>query len=160
MVTWDQRGHEGSTLAGGRYRARGLSIRRLARDLDTVLQSVAPEGPVVLAGHSMGGMTVMAYAGLHPATVTQRVRGVALVARSSGNLAGGRPPAEKYALRALALGLPVTAVPVITTRSRAMPFGHVADPQAVQDIRAQVASTRLTTLGGFHGALLAGSTAA
>ncbi len=155
VVTWDQRGHGGSTLAGGRLRERGLTIRRLGHDLDTVLASVAPDGPVVLAGHSMGGMTIMAYAGLHPDTVAQRVRGVALVATSCGGMARGRPAVEKHALRALALGLAIPAGRVITTRGqRHLLFGDVADPQAVEDTRRQVASTRLTTLGGFHAALM------
>ena len=155
VVTWDQRGHGRSTLAGGRYRARGLSIKRLARDLDTVLAAVAPEGPLVLGGHSMGGMTVMAYAGLHPDTIAHRVHGVALVATSAGGLTGGRQTPQRMALRALALGLPVPAGPFITAKGqRALLFGDHADPQAVEETRRQVASTRLTTLGGFHGALM------
>ena len=37
-----------------------------ARDLATVLTARVPRGPVVLVGHSMGGMTVMALAALRP----------------------------------------------------------------------------------------------
>ena len=44
----------------------------------------APEGPVVLVGHSMGGMTVMSLAGQHPDVVRERVVAVALIATSAG----------------------------------------------------------------------------
>ena len=33
--------------------------QQLGRDLETVLAVMAPRGPVVLVGHSMGGMTVL-----------------------------------------------------------------------------------------------------
>ncbi|CAM5656289.1 hypothetical protein SALBM217S_04875 [Streptomyces griseoloalbus] len=35
-----------------------VSIDRLGRDLKTVIDAAAPEGPLVLVGHSMGGMTI------------------------------------------------------------------------------------------------------
>src|SRR3712207_8134062 len=38
------------------------TIDRTGRDLGQVLDAVVPSGPVVLAGHSMGGMSVMALA--------------------------------------------------------------------------------------------------
>ncbi len=39
-------------------------------DLDALLDALVPEGPIDLAGHSMGGNVVMSYAGLRP----QRIR--------------------------------------------------------------------------------------
>ena len=38
------------------------TIDQLARDLQEVLRAVVPDGPIVLIGHSMGGMTIMALA--------------------------------------------------------------------------------------------------
>ncbi|MDI5982853.1 alpha/beta fold hydrolase, partial [Amycolatopsis magusensis] len=48
--------------------------------------AVVPEGRLVLAGHSMGGMTIMALAERHPELVSRRVAGVAFVATSSGEM--------------------------------------------------------------------------
>jgi pimeloyl-ACP methyl ester carboxylesterase len=52
-----------------------------------VLDECAPRGKVVLVGHSMGGMTIMALAERHPELFGTRVVGVALVATSPGKLA-------------------------------------------------------------------------
>ncbi len=51
-----------------------------------VIDAAAPEGPLVLVGHSMGGMTVMALADQYPELIRDRVVGVALVGTSSGRL--------------------------------------------------------------------------
>ncbi len=84
LVFWDQRGHGRSTLGPVRYGAD--TIERLGRDLELVLDAVAPDGPVVLVGHSMGGMTVMALAGQRPDLFGTRVRGVALLGTSASGL--------------------------------------------------------------------------
>ena len=42
------------------------TIDQLGRDLYAVLEAVVPAGPVVLVGHSMGGMTVLALADQRP----------------------------------------------------------------------------------------------
>jgi pimeloyl-ACP methyl ester carboxylesterase len=83
LVLWDQRGHGRS----GRGTPGEASIDQLGRDLHSVLRATAPTGPVVLVGHSMGGMTVMALADQHPELFGNRVVGVALVATSPGRLA-------------------------------------------------------------------------
>ncbi|OON74249.1 alpha/beta hydrolase [Streptomyces tsukubensis] len=85
-VYWDQRSHGRS----GRGRAQGsgtpVSIDQLGRDLRAVIDAAAPEGPLVLVGHSMGGMTVMALADQDPGLIRERVVAVALVGTSSGRL--------------------------------------------------------------------------
>jgi pimeloyl-ACP methyl ester carboxylesterase len=45
-----------------------------------------PEGPIVLVGHSMGGMTMMALADQYPELVRDRVAAVAFVGSSAGRL--------------------------------------------------------------------------
>jgi pimeloyl-ACP methyl ester carboxylesterase len=82
LVLYDQRGHGRS----GRPGQRSCTIDQLGRDLDTVLRSVAAEGPLVLVGHSMGGMTIMALAEQRPELFADRVRGVALVGTSAGEV--------------------------------------------------------------------------
>ncbi|WP_245707284.1 alpha/beta fold hydrolase [Pseudonocardia oroxyli] len=62
------------------------TIEQLGRDLDAVIRALAPEGPLVLVGHSMGGMTLMALAEQRPQLFTDRVLGVGLVSTSAGEL--------------------------------------------------------------------------
>jgi pimeloyl-ACP methyl ester carboxylesterase len=63
------------------------TIDQVGCDLESVITAVAPTGPLVLVGHSMGGMTIMSLAAHNPDLFAQRVVGVALVATSAGNLA-------------------------------------------------------------------------
>jgi pimeloyl-ACP methyl ester carboxylesterase len=88
-VHWDQRSH-GRSARGAGQRGPGavpVTIDQLGRDLKAVIDAAAPEGPLVLIGHSMGGMTVMALADQYPELVRERVVGVAFVGTSSGKLA-------------------------------------------------------------------------
>lgn len=80
VVAWDQRGHGRS----GRGPCEHSSIDQTGRDLHAVLEQVVPEGPVVLVGHSMGGMTLMALAEQRPELFGDRVVGVVLIATSAG----------------------------------------------------------------------------
>lgn len=107
-VYWDQRSHGRSER--GREQAAGgaATIDQLGRDLRAVLDAAVPEGPVVLVGHSMGGMTVMAFADQFPEYVRERVAGVGFVSTSSGKLAAvtlGLPAVGARAFRAVAPGL-------------------------------------------------------
>jgi pimeloyl-ACP methyl ester carboxylesterase len=83
LVFYDQRSHGRS----GRSSAEHSTIDQLGRDLYAVLQECAPDGPVILVGHSMGGMTIMALADQHPELFGPRVVAVALVSTSTGKLA-------------------------------------------------------------------------
>ena len=82
MVFYDQRGH-GRSGWGEPERA---TIDQLGRDLHAVIEAVAPKGPLVLCGHSMGGMSIMALAEQRPEMFAQRVVGVALISTSGGDL--------------------------------------------------------------------------
>jgi pimeloyl-ACP methyl ester carboxylesterase len=81
IVTWDHRGHGGSDAAP----KDSCTIENLARDMAEVIARHAPHGKLVLAGHSIGGMTVMALAEQQP-DVFDRVVGAAFVSTSSGEL--------------------------------------------------------------------------
>ncbi|MFE7134656.1 alpha/beta fold hydrolase [Streptomyces sp. NPDC057638] len=103
-VHWDQRGHgrSGRGVAQSGPDGVPVSIDQLGRDLRAVIDAASPEGPLVLVGHSMGGMTVMALADQYPELVRERVVGVALVGTSSGRLAEvsyGLPAAGVNAVR-------------------------------------------------------------
>ncbi|MCF6734001.1 alpha/beta hydrolase [Blastococcus sp. KM273129] len=86
LVRYDQRGHGRSAWPAPRPEAP-VSIDRLGEDLADVLDRLAPTGPVVLGGHSMGGMTIMCLAAARPELFGDRVRGAALVSTSAGDLA-------------------------------------------------------------------------
>ncbi|MFE7632600.1 alpha/beta fold hydrolase [Kitasatospora sp. NPDC057518] len=84
LVFWDQRSHGRSERSRSYLAGEPAGIDQLGGDLKAVVDAVAPTGPLVLVGHSMGGMTVMALADQHPELFRERVAGVALI----GTLAG------------------------------------------------------------------------
>jgi len=96
LVFFDQRSHGRS----GRSSPERSTIDQLGEDLFAVLQECVPQGPIVLVGHSMGGMTIMALADRHPELFGTRVVAVALLSTSTGKLAQA------------AFGLPSAVVPV------------------------------------------------
>jgi pimeloyl-ACP methyl ester carboxylesterase len=81
-VFYDQRSHGRS----GRSPLGHATIEQLGKDLKEVLDAVVPEGPVVLVGHSMGGMTIVALAEEHPELFGDRVVGAALISTTAGGL--------------------------------------------------------------------------
>lgn len=83
-VFYDQRGHGLSSWEGLDRGERG--VRQMAGDLANVIEAVAPTGRLVLVGHSMGGMTLMAFAQSHLSIIKERVDGVMLVATGAGPL--------------------------------------------------------------------------
>ncbi|AYF76755.1 alpha/beta hydrolase [Nocardia yunnanensis] len=83
IVCYDHRGHGDSARAD----RRTYTLEQLADDLRAVLDTVSPTGPVVLVGHSMGGMTVLTYVGRNPHEIGARIVGVGLIATAAGSLA-------------------------------------------------------------------------
>jgi pimeloyl-ACP methyl ester carboxylesterase len=107
-VHWDQRSHGRSER--GRAQAQGVTvgIDQLGRDLKAVIDAAAPEGRLVLVGHSMGGMTIMALAEQYPQLIRERVVAVAFVGTSSGKLGEvsfGLPVAGVNAVRRVLPGV-------------------------------------------------------
>jgi pimeloyl-ACP methyl ester carboxylesterase len=113
-VFWDQRGHGQS----GETSQDHCTIPQLGRDLYAVLQAVAPgDAPVVLVGHSMGGMTIMALARQHPELFGTKVAGAVLIS----TLAGGVDPTIwiPMALRPLARHAAAPVLRGVSTGNRA-----------------------------------------
>ncbi|MER7520135.1 alpha/beta hydrolase [Streptomyces sp. NPDC126499] len=109
-VHWDQRSHGRSDRGLAQAGPEGVpvSIDQLGRDLKAVIDAAAPEGPLVLVGHSMGGMTIMALADRHPELIRERVTGVAFVGTSAGRLGEvnyGLPTAGVNAVRRVLPGV-------------------------------------------------------
>jgi pimeloyl-ACP methyl ester carboxylesterase len=82
MAFYDQRSH-GRSARSDRDNA---TIDQLGDDLASVIATVAAKGKVVLVGHSMGGMSIIAFAERHPELFAKRVAGVALIATTAGGL--------------------------------------------------------------------------
>ncbi len=89
LVFWDQRDHGRSGRSPGGATA---SIDQLGADLGRVIAAVAPgDMPVILVGHSMGGMTIMALAGQQPELFGTKVIGVGLISTTASGLDRGSP---------------------------------------------------------------------
>lgn len=97
IITWDHRGHGRSDRAS----EATCTIPHLARDLGLVVDTYAPEGPLVVAGHSVGGMAITAVPEERP-DLMPRVAGALFVSTTSGELGKvtlGLPAAAGHLLR-------------------------------------------------------------
>jgi pimeloyl-ACP methyl ester carboxylesterase len=103
MVFYDQPGHgRSSRLESGEY-----DIAALGESLAAVLDATVPDGPIVLVGHSMGGMTIMAFAELYPQWFGNRVVGVVLMSTSGGLIGKTKIGLQSLVARASAPLLPL-----------------------------------------------------
>lgn len=83
MVFWDQRSHGLSE----RSKPTHATIDQTGADLAAVLRAtVKSSDPVILVGHSMGGMSIMALAERHPELFGKQIVGVALINTSCGDI--------------------------------------------------------------------------
>jgi pimeloyl-ACP methyl ester carboxylesterase len=83
VVLYDHRGHGASTLGPAEP-----TVARLGADLAAVLETLDVRD-AVLAGHSLGGMTAMAFTIDHPALAAERLRAQVLVATGAGQVVAG-----------------------------------------------------------------------
>jgi pimeloyl-ACP methyl ester carboxylesterase len=161
VVRHDHRGHGRSAAVD----PESMTLEQLADDLAAVITETAPDGPLVLGGHSMGGMTLMALAERHPAVI-ERAVGIALVATVSGGLAQatlGLPPrraalfrhAEKrlYGSRGWAARSSLGDPRLLAPAMRWLLLGPGAGPEARRITTATVAACRPLTVSGFRPAL-------
>jgi pimeloyl-ACP methyl ester carboxylesterase len=167
LVFYDQRGHGASR----RGPAENSTIEQLARDLATVLETRVPRGPVVLVGHSMGGMTIMGLAELRPELFGTRIVGAALISTSSGNLAELTFGMPELLTRVRAAVLPVAAWtmrhrPGVAERTRRVAADLVSaatwslsfastdvDPALGRYVDAMIAGTPVDVIAEFYPAL-------
>jgi pimeloyl-ACP methyl ester carboxylesterase len=83
IVTYDHRGHGLSDPAPD----RDYSLAALAADLDLVLDAGVPAGErPILAGHSMGAMTIAAWADAHAGDIADLAAGAALISTGLDSL--------------------------------------------------------------------------
>jgi len=158
LVFYDQRGHGRS----GTGRGSSYTVDQVGRDLQAVLRTVVGQGQVVLVGHSMGGMTIMALARQRPDLFDAQVAAVALLSTAADGLGlnrvglgAGNPLVQ--GLRRLArfrpelLRLGRTPVDLlISPIVRAMSYGdrHLS-PSVAEFSEAMIAATPLRTIADF-----------
>jgi pimeloyl-ACP methyl ester carboxylesterase len=83
VITYDHRGHGRS----GGAPMPTYEISQLAADLAQVLAALHITGPLTLAGHSMGGMTALAYLGRVASKRPVEPAGLVLVGTAAGSIA-------------------------------------------------------------------------
>ncbi len=137
VVAYDQRGHGASAAPGkGRY-----SVPILLEDLTAVLEATLAAGErAVLAGHSMGGMTIMAAGGSE--AILARVGGAVLCSTGFWQLPGsstvvpgfGRLPRANKAVHRFLLSSALPLGPV-TPVSRAMLTHTALGPKTDKGLR-------------------------
>jgi pimeloyl-ACP methyl ester carboxylesterase len=163
MVFYDQRSHGRS----GRSPKENVSIDQLGRDLYGILEEFAPTGPVILIGHSMGGMSIMALAEEHPELFGDRIIGVGLCSTSAGGL--DNVPIVfpgKVGMLARALATPTVAalsrIPDVVERSRKAgtdisylltrkySFGSEVPPAFTEFVNEMIAATPISVIAEFY----------
>jgi pimeloyl-ACP methyl ester carboxylesterase len=167
LVFYDQRGHG----ASGRGPAEHSTVEQLGKDLASVIASRAPRGPVVLVGHSMGGMTILGLAEAYSELFGDRVVAVALISTSSGNLADLNFGLPELLTRVRAAVLPIAAFtmrrrPAFAERTRRWAADLVSavtwslsfsssdvDPALGQYVDAMIAGTPVDVIAEFYPAL-------
>ena len=155
IITYDHRGHGRSTGAP----MPTYEVAQLAADLAEVLTALHITGPLTLAGHSMGGMTALAYFGRPAAKRPVEPQGLVLVGTAAGDLASrgiGRLIATPVteALFGLVHRMPQRATDK-AVRALIRPLGDVLsrianDGTAIAAVAATaIRTTSLTTAAGF-----------
>ena len=140
VVLYDQRGHGASTRG-----TAPLTIETLAHDLTAVLDATDVRD-VVLAGHSMGGMTIMSLATHRPDVLRERAKATVLVATAATRLGTGSARGAQMANALVASAL--------VTRAMQSKNGHVFVRGAFGEkpVRSHMDLTR-DLFGGCHGAV-------
>ncbi|UOY01087.1 alpha/beta fold hydrolase [Blastococcus sp. PRF04-17] len=167
LVFYDQRGHG----ASGRGVPENSTIEQLARDLAVVLDTRVPRGPVVLIGHSMGGMTIMGLASVRPEWFGTRIQAVGLLSTSSGQLADLNFGLPELLTRVRAAVFPVAAwtmrrrpafaertrqvmAELVSAVTRSLSFASAdVDPALGRYVDSMIAGTPVDVIAEFYPAL-------
>lgn len=159
IISYDHRGHGDS----GNASMHTYRIDRLADDLAELLVALGVAGPLTLVGHSMGGMTALAYLRRPVGERPVEPESLVLVATAAGNLGSHglgrllRTPATNM-LYHLVQRMPrarteevvqFLARPVCAAVTRHSGYGETAPKSLVSMSAAAVNTTPSTTKVGF-----------
>ncbi|MEN8903418.1 MAG: alpha/beta hydrolase [Candidatus Nanopelagicales bacterium] len=165
LVFYDQRGH-GESIGATGAASQDYSISQLGRDLHSVINQLAPDDPVILIGHSMGGMSILALVEQHPEIFGAQVIGVGLISSSATSVATsslGLPTPISRVVQSLVPGVAVAiakgGVALSHSRwsktdlglliTRLYSFGSVAPINSVEFVADMISSTDFNILVKF-----------
>jgi pimeloyl-ACP methyl ester carboxylesterase/NAD(P)-dependent dehydrogenase (short-subunit alcohol dehydrogenase family) len=166
VLAYDHRGHG----ASGATPPERATIDQLADDLAAVVDARAPQGRLVLVGHSMGGMTLMALAERHPHLLASRDVEVVLMSTTAGRVSEAsfcvpaavsplvhRALPAQLAAQAAAerRGRDLVPAPVLRGIVRRSAFGRRPRREDVALVADLVAATPADAAAAFHRALAA-----
>lgn len=175
MIFYDHRSHGRS----GRSSANLSRISQLAADLAQILREVAGPGPLILIGHSMGGMTIMELARQHPDWFGAAgpidgvgpILGVGLVCTSSDDLLDPHPvrglPGRMLARAAVPAMAALNRIPTVVEHTRQagsdlawlltglMTFPSPVPPAYVKFVGEMLSQTPLDVIADFYPAFAA-----
>ena len=139
---------------------------QLTVDLEQVLDEVVGDGPVVLLGHSMGGMTIMRLAQSRPELFGSRVVGVGLLHTSAGHMADHSPirglPGRTFSRVAEPLMASLNRIPELVEGARQagsdlgyvvtrrMAFASEVPASYVEFVSEMLAGTPLEVVADFY----------
>ncbi|NES29252.1 alpha/beta fold hydrolase [Micromonospora terminaliae] len=164
VLTYDARGHGRSSCMA----LRTATLAQLGDDLAAVVDQLVPSGPIVLVGHSMGGMTVMEYAHRHPDRFADRVAGLVFVSTTAEGhthtVYGLSPRIARLIRLAETTGAGVLArcgawrpphalLRALRPSIRWMLFGDRCDPADIRLVTSAVARASLRSIGGFRASI-------
>lgn len=162
QVLYDQRSHGRSSRSDPNL----CRVPQLAADLTQVLDEVVGEGPVVLVGHSMGGMAMMRLAQDRPEWFGERIVGVALFSTAAGEMAEHSPikglPGRAFSRIAEPLMATLNRVPELVEKgrrastdlayvvTRRLAFGSEVPVSYVEFMSDMLADTPLDVVADFY----------
>lgn len=170
MIFYDHRSHGRSSRSSSNL----SRISQLGADLAQILREVAGPGPIILIGHSMGGMTVMELARQHPewfggSDPTDGVGpivGVGLVCTSSDDLLDRHPvrglPSRILARAAVPAMAALNRIPTVVEHTRragsdltwlltgVMTFPSPVPPAYVKFVGEMLSQTPLDVIADFY----------
>lgn len=164
VIAFDTRGHGRSSTT----ELTSATLGQLGDDLAEVLRHYAARGPVVLGGHSMGGMAIMEYAYRHPIDFAERVAGLLFVSTTAEGhththygltprLAAVMRAGEMFGAGVLARSGPWrphrAVLPALRPALRWLLFGDRLDDDALGVTIRAVARASLRSIGGFRSSI-------
>lgn len=159
VITYDQRGHGRSGIG-----STPLSPDVLADDLAAVLAATVRDGrKAEIVGHSMGGMSIVAWAGKYPEQVQQYASSVLLASTGTDSLVSETtviPLPQRFPRLPVPVGravlgssLPVPATPMTTRAIKYVAMAPGSTPAEVAFCGRIVSECHPRTRGGWGAAL-------